>query len=102
MTKILFVIMIVMVLSVAFSSMAYSQDNSKKTDDKMAMTKEEKMSGPLKSISCDPTCGFMIQSRDEKEVLSVVKNHAKKVHHMELTDKKAREMMKTVETPGGK
>ena len=102
MIKKLFAVMITIILAISFSALVHPQDNAKKSDDKMTMTKEEKMAGPLKSISCDPGCGFMVQSRDEKEILSVVKNHAKKVHHMELTDKKAREMMKTVETTGGK
>jgi predicted small metal-binding protein len=73
-----------------------------KKDEKMEMTKAEKTMGPLKSISCDPGCGFSIQSRDEKEIFSVVKNHVKKVHHMDITEKKAKEMMKTVEGSGGK
>jgi predicted small metal-binding protein len=102
MAKKLVAIMITMVLAVSFSALVHPQDNGKKNDDKMTMTKEEKIAGPLKSITCDPGCGFMIQSRDEKEVLSVTRSHAKKVHHMDLTEKKAREMMKTVETTGGK
>lgn len=32
----------------------------------------------LKSIECDPKCGFMIRSHDEKEVINIAKEHAKK------------------------
>ena len=102
MTKKLFAVIITIILAISFSALVHPQDNSKKKDDKMTITKEEKMAGPLKSISCDPGCGFSIQSRDEKEVLSVTKNHVKKVHHMDITEKKAREMMKIVEGSGGK
>ena len=49
----------------------------------------------LKSVSCDPTCGFKVRSHDEKELISIVKTHAKNVHNMDLTDKQVKEMMKT-------
>ena len=38
------------------------------------------MAEELKSISCDPMCGFMIQSHDEQEVLDTAMRHVKKVH----------------------
>jgi len=93
------------VLIVAFSTITFAQESTQKEmkkDEKMEMTKAEKTMGPLKSISCDPGCGFSVQSRDEKEIFSVVRNHAKKVHHMDITEKKAKEMIKTVEGSGGK
>ncbi len=105
MHKRIFVTMIVIVIAMAFATLTFTQESTQKEmkkDEKMEMTKAEKTMGPLKSISCDPGCGFSIQSRDEKEVLSVAKNHVKKVHHMDITEKKVKEMMKTVEGPGGK
>jgi len=49
----------------------------------------------LKSISCDPTCGFMVRSHDEKEVMDLAKQHVKKVHHMKTTDKELKAMVKS-------
>jgi predicted small metal-binding protein len=50
----------------------------------------------LKKIECDPNCGFIVQSHDEKEVLDVAKKHAKEKHAMDATEKQLRGMMKTV------
>lgn len=38
----------------------------------------------LKKVSCDPMCGFTIQSHDEEEVVDMVKTHGKKAHNMDL------------------
>ena len=38
----------------------------------------------LKKVSCDPICGFEIQSHDEKEVKDIVMTHAKKAHNMDM------------------
>ena len=50
--------------------------------------------GDLKSIECEPKCGFMVRSHDEKEVMSIAKTHAKSAHKMDTTDKDLRKMMK--------
>jgi predicted small metal-binding protein len=50
----------------------------------------------LKKIECDPKCGFMVQSHDEKEVIEIAKQHAKKYHDMTISEKDAKSMMKTV------
>lgn len=39
----------------------------------------------LRKVSCDPICGFMIQSHKEDEVLDFVKTHAKNTHNMNMT-----------------
>jgi len=49
----------------------------------------------LKSVSCDPKCGFEIKSHDEKEIVSIVKNHAKNSHKMSINDNDVRKMMKS-------
>jgi predicted small metal-binding protein len=49
----------------------------------------------LKSISCDPTCGFMVRSHDEKEVVGFAKTHVKKAHKMKTTDKELKAMVKS-------
>jgi predicted small metal-binding protein len=50
--------------------------------------------GALKSVTCPDPCNFSVKSRDEKELVAIVKAHAKKVHHMSLNDQKIKEMMK--------
>jgi predicted small metal-binding protein len=32
----------------------------------------------LKQVECDPKCGFLIRSHDEKEVIKIAIEHAKK------------------------
>jgi predicted small metal-binding protein len=48
----------------------------------------------LKKLECDPKCGFVIQSHDEKEIIDVAMQHAKKKHSMSMTEKDIRGMMK--------
>jgi predicted small metal-binding protein len=38
------------------------------------------MNQSLKRISCDPTCGFMVQSHDEKEVVDIATKHVHQAH----------------------
>jgi predicted small metal-binding protein len=51
------------------------------------------MTQALKKIECDPKCGFMIQSHDEKEALEIAKQHAIKAHDMKITDEELKDMM---------
>ena len=97
-------VLLVLALAISFSTLTFSQeqkkeemkkDEMKKEEPKMEMTKGEKAMGPLKSLSCDETCGFMVRSRDEKEVMTAGKSHMKKIHHKEVTDKQMKEMIKT-------
>jgi predicted small metal-binding protein len=48
----------------------------------------------LKKVECDPKCGFMIRSHDEKEVIEIAIQHAKKLHDMTITEKDVKGMMK--------
>ena len=48
----------------------------------------------LKEVECDPKCGFVIQSHDEKEIIDVTMQHSKKAHNMSVTEKDVRGMMK--------
>ncbi len=52
------------------------------------------MAGALKEVSCDPVCGFSVKSHDEKEIIEIVKQHAKKSHNMTVSDKEIMGMMK--------
>lgn len=49
----------------------------------------------LKSISCPPECGFMARSHDEKELIQIVKSHAKQIHGKDIPDAQLKEMVKT-------
>ncbi len=49
------------------------------------------MTGQLKKVECDPTCGFMVRSHDEQEIYRIVKDHAFKSHKMKVTDKELKE-----------
>ena len=48
----------------------------------------------LKKIECDPKCGFLVQSHDEKEVIEIAMQHAKKSHKMSITEKELKGMLK--------
>ncbi len=92
---------LVLMLAVFFSTITFAQDAAKQEEKpeahKTEMAKGEKEMGPLKSVSCDPKCGFMCRSHNEKELISIVKNHAKKMHKMEMTDAQVKAMIKTEE-----
>ena len=52
------------------------------------------MKAKLKKIECDPVCGFMIRSHDEKEVIEIALEHAKKFHkEMNITEKDVKGMI---------
>ncbi|HYA85587.1 MAG TPA: DUF1059 domain-containing protein [Nitrospirota bacterium] len=51
------------------------------------------MAQKLKKIECDPKCGFLVQSHDEKEIVDIATKHAKKSHNMIITEKEIRGMM---------
>lgn len=48
------------------------------------------MTGNLKKVECDPKCGFMIRSHDEKEIIAAAIQHARISHNETLTEKKVR------------
>jgi len=52
------------------------------------------MAEKLKKVECDPKCGFMVQSHDEKEVVEIATKHAKLSHNMAITEKDVKGMMK--------
>ena len=52
------------------------------------------MAEKLKQVECDPKCGFLVRSHDEKELVDVAIQHAKKAHNMAITEKDVRTMMK--------
>ena len=55
------------------------------------------MTTTLKKLECDPKCGFLIQSHDEKEIIEIAKEHARKFHNKTaITEKDIRGMVKAV------
>jgi predicted small metal-binding protein len=48
----------------------------------------------LKKIECEPKCGFMVRSHDEKELTFIAMEHARTKHNMTVTEKDAKAMMK--------
>lgn len=53
------------------------------------------MEEKLVSVSCDPECGFKVQSHDKAEVVRVVKDHALMAHDKRVSDEEVESMMKT-------
>ncbi len=51
------------------------------------------MPGNLQMVKCDPMCGFMVQSHDQKELINMVKDHTKNSHQMNISDSEVRERM---------
>jgi predicted small metal-binding protein len=86
-----FIAILLILFTITFLSPVFAQDAEH--NDKKMMKKE---SGKLMEVACDPSCGFKVQSRDEKELISLVKAHAKKYHKMNVTDAQVREKMKEV------
>ena len=87
-----FVLVLTLLLALVFITPSIAQDAKKGEAKKMEKTEM----GTLKEVKCDPACGFFIQSKDEKEIISDVKMHAKNHHKMDLTDAKVKEMIKDV------
>lgn len=52
------------------------------------------MAEKLKKIECDPKCGFLVRSHDEKEIVEIATQHAIKSHKMAITEKDVKGMMK--------
>ena len=66
------------------------------------MTKEPMKVEGLKMAACDPACGFRVVSHDESEIVSMLKEHARKHHDKNLTDKEAQAMIKDAPPRGMK
>lgn len=97
MVRQVFALMLAALLTVAFTSVTFSDDPQKA--EKKEAPKEAKMA--IKSVSCDPDCGFMVRSHDEMEIVNIVKMHAKAHHNKDVTDDEVRGMMKTKEMKEG-
>ncbi len=54
------------------------------------------MGDSLQRIICDPECGFIVQSHDENELVSVGMQHAKDAHKITVSADEARKMINAV------
>ncbi len=54
------------------------------------------MSAFLKKIECDPECGFMIRSHDERELVDITKLHVKNQHRKDVSDDSLKNMISPV------
>ena len=86
----MFAAMFVVGFAFSLSSSAFAQEAMKKES-----KKEDEQA--LKSVACAPTCGFMVHSHDESELVAIVIDHAKEHHDMDMTEKEIKGMMKTDE-----
>jgi predicted small metal-binding protein len=50
------------------------------------------------SVQCDAPCSFKVSGHDKSEVITVVIEHAKTHHNMNLTEKDVEGMVKTTMT----
>jgi predicted small metal-binding protein len=88
-TRLLGVLLIVVfTLSTVSVASAQAKKEMGKAADKAEMV--------VKSVTCDPACGFKVQSHDEKELTSIVISHAKHAHNKDVTAEDVKGMMKTV------
>jgi predicted small metal-binding protein len=51
------------------------------------------MAEQMKKLECKTPCEFMVKSHDEREIIAIAKEHARKYHKMEMTDEQARQMI---------
>ncbi len=50
----------------------------------------------LKQIECEPSCGFMVRSHDEDEVIKMARDHVKSMHDMAISKEDAKKKIKMV------
>jgi predicted small metal-binding protein len=55
---------------------------------------ERVMAEAMKKLECPSPCNFSVKSHDEKEIIEMAKQHAKKSHNMEISEKDLKAMIK--------
>jgi predicted small metal-binding protein len=48
----------------------------------------------MKKIECPAPCNFSVKSSDEKEIVEMTMQHAKKNHNMTITEEDVKKMIK--------
>jgi predicted small metal-binding protein len=82
MLKRMSVVLLAVILALFVVLPAAAKDMPKK-EKKMT---EMKQAGSVKQIACDDACGFVVRSRNEKELVAIAKHHVKTYHKMDVTD----------------
>ena len=52
------------------------------------------MAEQMKKIECPAPCNFSVKSHDEKEIVEMTMQHAKKIHNMSITEQDVKKMIK--------
>jgi predicted small metal-binding protein len=52
------------------------------------------MAEQMKKIECPAPCNFSVKSHDEKEIVEMAMQHAKKSHNMTITEADVKKMIK--------
>jgi predicted small metal-binding protein len=52
------------------------------------------MAEQMKTIECPSPCNFSVKSHDEKEIVEMTMQHAKKIHNMAITEQDVKKMIK--------
>ncbi len=52
------------------------------------------MAEKMKKIECPSPCNFSVKSHDEKEIVEIAMQHAKKSHNMSITEQEVKKMIK--------
>ena len=48
----------------------------------------------MKKIECPAPCSFAVKSHDEKEIVELAMQHAQNKHHMKISEKELKGMIK--------
>lgn len=96
----IFTAMFVVAIALSFTVVASAQEKQdvkdKAVQEKAMQEKADQMHMEhMKTVSCDPTCGFRVTSHDEAELVDIVKTHAKKKHAKEMSEADVKGMMKS-------
>jgi predicted small metal-binding protein len=97
MTKNILALTLVLIIAISLSSISFAQSKQKESqkEQKTEMTKAKTENSPVMTVSCGPECGFSCSSRNEKELISIVKSHVKNIHKKSISDKDVKGMIKT-------
>ena len=52
------------------------------------------MAEQMKKIECPAQCNFSVKSHDEKELVAIAIQHAKKSHNMTISEQEVKKMVK--------
>jgi predicted small metal-binding protein len=82
--------LLALALTLALALAAPSRGEEKMKPEKAPASKE-----PTFSAACPSPCEFSIKSHDKSEVASLLKEHSKTHHHLDLPEKDVEGMIKT-------